>query len=319
MSEFERLNRVVSEIRKITNFCPKVGIVLGSGLGEFAGDIRVIGKIPYKKLTGFPVSTVPGHEGCFVFGYIEKIPVVLMQGRVHYYEGYSMADVVMPVRVMALLGASVVMLTNAAGGINKNFYEGALMAVSDHISSFVPSPLVGENIDEIGTRFPDMSEVYDEKLRKLIVSAARQLQIPIREGVYLQTSGPNYETPAEVRMYAALGADAVGMSTACEAVALHHMGVRVCGISCITNMAAGISKKRLSHEEVKETADGVSEKFRSLVWHSVLAINELLKSERAAGEKSVQPEKKAGKRSGRGTPASDDEIDFEEFEIIQIK
>lgn len=319
MSEFERLSRVVSEIRKITNFCPKVGIVLGSGLGEFAEDIRVIGKIPYRKLTDFPVSTVPGHEGCFVFGYVEKIPVMLMQGRVHYYEGYCMADVVMPVRIMAMLGASVVMLTNAAGGINKSFYEGALMVINDHISSFVPSPLIGENIDEIGTRFPDMSHVYDENLRKLLVSTARQLQIPIREGVYLQTGGPNYETPSEIKMYSVLGADAVGMSTACEAVALNHMGVRVCGISCITNMAAGLSKKTLSHEEVKQTADSVSEKFRSLVWHSVIAINELLKSEKAGKEKAARTETHAAKQSEHFRTAPEDEIDFDDFEIIEIK
>lgn len=318
MSEFERLNRVVAEIRKITNFCPKVGIVLGSGLGEFANDIRVIGKIPYRRLSGFPISTVQGHEGQFVFGYIEKIPVVLMQGRVHYYEGYSMNDVVMPVRIMAMLGASVVMLTNAAGGINKNFYEGALMAISDHISSFVPSPLLGENIEELGARFPDMTNVYDDDLRKLIISTARQLQIPIREGVYLQTTGPNYETPAEIKMYSLLGADAVGMSTACEAMALNHMGVRVCGISCITNMASGLSKKKLTHEEVKQTADSISEKFRSLVWHTVIAINELLKVEKSErAELEAKENKKQIDKPKK--PEVKEDLNFDDFEIIQLK
>lgn len=317
MDSLLKINTIVGEIRKITNFVPKIGIVLGSGLGDFAGDIRVIGKIPYSRLTGFPVSTVDGHNGQFVFGYVEKIPVILMQGRVHYYEGYSMEEVVLPVRVMAALGVSVVMLTNAAGGINRSFYEGALMVINDHISSFVPSPLLGKNIDALGTRFPDMSEVYEENLKKLIISTARQLQIPVREGVYLQTTGPNYETPAEVRMFETLGADAVGMSTACEAIALRHMGVRVCGISCITNMAAGISKNQLSHEEVKLIADGVSEKFRSLVWHSVLAISELLKIEKAEKTEKESEEKNVGKKVEK--KAAPEEIDFEEFEIIQLK
>lgn len=272
MGEFERLSQIVAEIKKKTEFAPKIGIVLGSGLGGFADDIKVVERIPYSSLPDFPVSTVTGHVGQFIFGYVEEVPVVLMQGRVHFYEGYKMQDVVMPVRIMALLGASVVMLTNAAGGINKDFSEGTLMIIKDHISSFVPSPLIGQNIDELGTRFPDMSSVYDEILREQICSVAKELGIPVKEGVYLQTTGPNYETPAEIKMFASLGADAVGMSTACEAMALRHMGVRVCGISCITNMAAGLSGKQLSHEEVKETADRISEQFKKLVRNTVLEI-----------------------------------------------
>jgi purine-nucleoside phosphorylase len=195
-----------------------------------------------------------------------------MKGRVHYYEGYDMQQVVMPVRVMALLGAETVILTNAAGGINKNFYNGCLMLINDQISSFVPSPLRGANIDELGVRFPDMTNIYDKELKTIISSEARKLQIPIREGVYAQMPGPNYESPAEVKMLGILGADAVGMSTACEAIALRHMGVRVAGVSCITNMAAGLSKNTLSHEDVQANADFISEKFRSLIWHSVIAI-----------------------------------------------
>ncbi|MGN0164580.1 MAG: purine-nucleoside phosphorylase [Lachnospiraceae bacterium] len=316
MGEYDRLVKAVEAIRKITNFCPKVGVILGSGLGAFADDIRVIGKIPYKRIPGFPVSTISGHEGQFVFGYVEKIPVVLMQGRVHYYEGYSMQDVVMPARIMGMLGASVVILTNAAGGINKNFYEGALMSISDHIASFVPSPLIGENIDELGERFPDMTNVYDEDLRKLVESTARALQIPIREGVYLQTTGPNYETPSEIKMYSLLGADAVGMSTACEAIALRHMGIRVCGISCITNMASGLSKKHLSHDEVKQTADSISEKFRSLIWHTIIAVNELfrIEKEEKAAKKIPAKEDKVKKEQNFS-----DELNFDDLEIIQIK
>lgn len=269
IGEYERLSRAVSEIRRLTDFKPETGIVLGSGLGGFAKNLKVTANIPYGSLTDFPVSTVTGHAGRFVFGFLDEVPVVLMQGRVHFYEGYPMQDVVMPVRLMAMLGASVIMLTNAAGGINRDFSEGTLMVIKDHISSFVPSPLIGRNPDELGTRFPDMTEVYDSELRQIILKSANELGVPAKEGVYLQTSGPNYETPAEIKMFAALGADAVGMSTACEAIALRHMGVRVCGISCITNMAAGISGKRLLHEEVKQTADRVSGQFEELVKVSV--------------------------------------------------
>lgn len=310
MDMYSRLSKALEDIRRITNFVPRIGIVLGSGLGAFAGDIRVIGKIPYKKITGFPVSTVSGHAGQFVFGYINKIPVVLMDGRVHYYEGYSMEEVVMPVRLMALLGAKCVLLTNAAGGINHNYYPGTLMVIKDHISSFVPSPLIGPNDDRIGTRFPDMSHVYCDELRSIIVNTGRQLKISLREGVYIQTTGPNYETPAEIKMFEAIGADAVGMSTTTEAMALCHMGVKVCGISLITNMAAGISKSSLSHEEVKVAADAASEKFRSLVWHSCIAINEYLFPDKK--EKKIEesiPEKKT----------SMDFDDFDDFEIIEIK
>lgn len=309
MSYLDKLQKAVETIRKVTNFKPEVGIVLGSGLSDFAKDIRVLGKIPYTKIQGFPVSTVEGHNGQYIFGYIENIPVVLMDGRVHYYEGYSMQDVVMPVRIMAMLGAKYIMLSNAAGGINKSFYEGTLMLINDHISTFVPSPLIGPNEDSVGPRFPDMTEIYDKQLRDIVTKTARSNAIVIREGVYLQTTGPNYESPAEIKMFAALGADAVGMSTTCEAMALRHMGVRVVGISCITNMAAGISKKCLSHEDVKNTANIIGEKFRQLIWNSVINIhNELF-----AKKKNEEPEKKVPEKK----VMFDD--DFSELEIINIK
>lgn len=307
MDYLNKLKTALEGIRKITNFVPETGIVLGSGLGAFSKDIRVIGKIPYSRIPGFPVSTVSGHSGQFVFGYVEKIPVVLMEGRVHYYEGYDMQDVVMPVRIMAMLGAKRIVLTNAAGGINRGLYEGSLMLITDHISSFVPSPLIGKNIDEFGERFPDMTNIYDQELRNIALSTARNNQIVLREGVYLQTSGPNYETPAEVRMYATLGADAVGMSTACEAMALRHMGIPVLGISCITNMATGISKKKLSHDEVKETADAVSEKFRKLIWNLIIDFHD---NERKNGEQNS--------KINRNEKEKVSDLNFDEFEIIQL-
>jgi len=308
------LNDIVEQIRKITNFVPKVGVVLGSGLGKFTEDIRVIGKIPYSKLNGFPVSTVPGHNGQFIFGYVNKIPVVLMDGRVHYYEGYDMFSVVMPERIMALLGAKVVILTNAAGGIKSSYYPGLLMAITDHISSFVPSPLIGQNIEEIGTRFPDMTNIYDEELKNLVVRKAHELQVPIREGVYLQTSGPNYETPTEIKMFKTLGADAVGMSTAVEAIALRHMGVRCCGISLITNMAAGINKAELNHDEVKREADAASSRFRKVLWEVIIGIVEMMKEEEKALKEASQP-KKDTKKKNEGY----DDLNFDDMEIIKFK
>lgn len=238
-------------------FRPKVGLILGSGLGSYGEDIETVSVLDYEELTGFPVSTVPGHAGRFLFGYVgsRRVPVVIMQGRVHYYEGYSIQDVVLPVRLMKLMGIEILFLTNAAGGVNLDFEAGDLMMLTDHISSFVPSPLIGPNIEELGTRFPDMSEVYDRGLQNILREAAGEVGLTLKEGVYLQFGGPNFETPAEVRMARTLGADAVGMSTTVEAMAARHMGLKVCGISCITNMACGITKKPLSHAEVQETAD----------------------------------------------------------------
>lgn len=265
MRPYERLLKCREEIRKRTDFRPQVGIVLGSGLGGYADNMEISCEIPYREIPGFPVSTVQGHDGKFLFGYVKNTPVILMKGRVHYYEGYPMEDVVLPVRLMGLLGADTVILTNAAGGINRTFQAGDLMLITDHISIAVPNPLRGENIDELGTRFPDMSHVYDPELQEAAKETAARQGISLREGIYVQCSGPSYETPAEIRMLGALGADAVGMSTVCEAIAARHMGMKVCGISCITNMAAGILDQPLDHREVQKSADQAKEKFENLI------------------------------------------------------
>lgn len=262
---YDKLVRCLASVRAKTDFQPEVALILGSGLGGFADEIRIVDTIEYTEIEGFPVSTVKGHKGRFVFGYVEETPVVIMQGRVHYYEGYSMADVVLPTRLMGMMGAKKILLTNAAGGCNPNFQPGDLMIITDHITTAVPSPLIGPNVEELGTRFPDMSEVYSKRLQEVIRTCAVECGIALQEGVYVQFTGPNYETPAEIRMAQRWGADAVGMSTACEAMAARHMGMEVCGISCITNMAAGISKVQLDHKEVQETADRVAKAFKELV------------------------------------------------------
>ena len=259
-------------VRSRTDFVPKVALVLGSGLGGYASEIDAVASIDYHDIEGFPVSTVPGHQGRFVFGYVKDVPVVIMQGRVHYYEGYSMNDVVLPMRLMGLLGAEVLFLTNAVGGINPAFTAGDFMLISDHILYSVPSPLIGPNVEDLGTRFPDMSEVYKKDLRLQIKAAADSLGIKLHEGVYIQFSGPGFETPAEIHASAALGADVVGMSTACEAVAANHMGLKVCGISCIANLAAGISKTPLTHDEVQEMADKAAPQFKALITESIIRI-----------------------------------------------
>lgn len=262
---YELLQNALETVRKSTNIVPEVGIVLGSGLGQFADCIKVETSISYSSLEGFPVSTVAGHDGCFIFGYIDHKPVVLMKGRIHYYEGYDMNQVVMPIRLMGLLGIKKLILTNAAGCINTTFKPGELMMLTDHISAFVPSPLRGENIEELGPRFPDMSKVYSKELQEKITECAAKLNITLQKGVYLQWQGPNYETPAEIRMFRGMGADAVGMSTVCEAIAARHMGIEIAGISCITNMAAGILDQPLSHTEVQEVANQVKDKFERLI------------------------------------------------------
>lgn len=255
----------LASIREKTDFKPEIALILGSGLGDYADGIQIETTVDYSEIEGFPVSTVTGHKGRFVFGYVGEVPVVIMQGRVHYYEGYPMTDVVLPTRLMGLLGAKKLILTNAAGGINEHFRPGDFMMITDHIATGVPSPLIGPNLEELGPRFPDMSEVYSRRIQDVIREAASDCGISLREGVYVQLTGPNYETPAEVKMCKIWGGDAVGMSTACEAVAARHMGMEIGGISCITNLAAGISKEKLDHKEVQETADRVSKDFKRLV------------------------------------------------------
>lgn len=272
MSErYERLLRCYESFKKKVDFKPEIALVLGSGLGALADEIDVRQTLDYGEIEDFPVSTVLGHKGRFVFGYIGNVPVVIMQGRVHYYEGYKMEDVVLPVRLMKLMGAETLFLTNAAGGVNYSFECGDFMLIDDQIC-LAPSPLIGENLDELGERFPDMSEIYSKKLRDIVKSTARKLDIPLREGVYIQLTGPNYESPSEVRMVRIMGADAVGMSTACEAIAARHMKMNVVGISVISNLACGVSSKPLSHKEVQETADRKAPEFKKLITESIKAM-----------------------------------------------
>lgn len=271
---YEKLLKCYECYKAKIDFTPKVALVLGSGLGDFGETIRVADTLDYHDIEGFPVSTVPGHAGRFIFGYVGDVPVVCMQGRVHYYEGYEMSDVVLPARLMKMMGAEVLFLTNAAGGVKQGFHAGDLMMITGQISSFVPSPLRGANLDELGVRFPDMSQIYDLDLQRIVRKTAMALGIDIKEGTYLQFSGPQYESPQEITMSRTLGADAVGMSTACEAVAAKHMGMRVLGISCISNLASGISPVPLSHKEVQEVADQVAPKFKALVTEVIKQIGE---------------------------------------------
>ena len=265
MDVYEKLQKSLAAVRGITDFKPKLALILGSGLGAFGDRVQRICSIPYAEIDGFPVSTVQGHQGRFIFGMVGTVPIVVMQGRVHYYEGYDMQDVVLPIRLMHLLGAEDLILTNAAGGINRSFVPGDLMQVTGHISTFVPSPLRGANVEELGVRFPDMSAVYDKAWLEEISAIGQQVGVPLKRGVYVQTPGPNYETPEEIRMFETLGADAVGMSTACEAIAARHMGMRVAAISCISTMASGISKHPLSHQEVKISVDKACPRFEMLL------------------------------------------------------
>lgn len=266
---YEKLMGCYDCVRRKTDFVPEVAIVLGSGLGDYAESIRVECELPYSEIDGFPVSTVLGHAGKFIFGYIDEIPVVCMKGRVHYYEGYPISDVVLPTRLMKLMGAKILFLTNAAGGVNTSFHAGDLMLIKDQISVFAPNPLIGANIDELGVRFPDMSTVYDAELQQIIRRTAGENGIFLQEGVYAQLTGPSFESPAEIRMLRTLGCDAVGMSTVVEAIAANHMGMKICGISCICNLAAGMTATPLSHEEVQAAADQAAPNFKKLVTESV--------------------------------------------------
>ncbi len=262
---YERLTGCYNSIKDKIPFVPQTALVLGSGLGDYADGFDAEAVIDYHDIENFPVSTVSGHAGRYVFTHIGNVPVVIMQGRVHYYEGYSMEEVVLPIRLMSLMGAKILFLTNAAGGVSYDFSAGDLMMITGQIASFVPSPLVGVNDDELGARFPDMSQIYDKNLQGIIRESADKQGIPLQEGVYLQTSGPAYESPEEIRMYRILGADAVGMSTACEALAAHAMGMKICGISCITNKASGMTEGPLDHDDVEAAAAKVSDTFKKLV------------------------------------------------------
>jgi purine-nucleoside phosphorylase len=250
---------------------PKIGLILGSGLGVLADEIENPVKIPYNEIPDFPISTVEGHAGQLVFGILEGVEVVAMQGRFHFYEGYGMDQVTFPVRVMKELGVDMLIVTNAAGGVNESFEAGDLMIISDHINFTGANPLIGPNDTKFGPRFPDMSEAYTKELRSAAKEIAARLNMNVKEGVYFGFSGPVYETPAEIRMVRTLGGDAVGMSTVPEVIVARHGGMKVLGISCITNMAAGILDQPLSHEEVIETTERVKANF-------LLYIKEIVKS-----------------------------------------
>ena len=277
----ENVNKSINEcdpfsaadfIRSKISFDPFFGIVLGSGLGGLADEIKVTDRISYSDIPGFPKSTVEGHKGEYIFGYLDDVPVILMNGRVHFYEGYPMQQVVTPVRVMALLGAKNIFLTNASGGLNRSYKPGTLMCINDHITSFIPSPLLGPNDDRLSTRFPAMSQVYDREYMAVMHKVADELGIPLEDGVYLQVTGPAFESPAESRAYAMLGADAVGMSTACEGVVLCAMGVRLLGLSCVTDMAIDNEDIEVTHEEVQAVANQAGTKLIQIVRNTVSSI-----------------------------------------------
>ncbi len=271
----ETIDRIVRAIRKKTDFVPLVGLTLGSGLGGFADHMEEALEISYKDLPGFPVSTAPGHDGKFIFGYVEGVPVICMKGRVHYYEGYTPQQVVLPLRVMHALGAKILFLTNASGGIRDGFDAGTLVMLDDHISLFAPNPLIGPNEDSLGVRFPDMTEVYDKELREIIRKAAKDEDIPLESGVYVQLTGPSFESPAEIRLLKKLGADLAGMSTVMEAIAARHAGMRVCCISLVANLAAGISPTPLTSEEVNEAGEAAAPVFTRLVKASIKGMKDL--------------------------------------------
>lgn len=266
---YEKIEKCYESIKDRLPFLPKVALVLGSGLGNYADTMDVKAEIDYSEIADFPVSTVPGHEGRFIFGYVKEVPVVCMKGRVHYYEGYPITDVVLPTRLMKKMGAEILFLTNASGGINPDFTAGSFMLIKDHISCFAPNPLIGANIEELGCRFPDMSRVYDPALQNIIREKAKECNIPLKEGVYVQLTGPSFESPAEIQMLRSLGADAVGMSTVVEAIAANHMGMKICGISCVANLAAGMTDQPLTHEEVQEASNKAAPLFKQLITEAI--------------------------------------------------
>jgi purine-nucleoside phosphorylase len=272
-SLYERAEHATRIIRARIAVEPRIAIILGSGLGGFADDFDEAVGIPYEEIPGFMRSTAQGHAGRLVIGKVDTVPVVAMQGRVHYYEGYSLEEVTFPIRTFKLLGIKTLILTNAAGGINVQLTQGGLMVLTDHLNLMGDNPLRGANDERFGPRFPDMSSVYSPELQELTVEEARAIGVEVRRGIYGALSGPSYETPAEIHLLRTLGADAVGMSTVPEAIVARHMGLEVLGISCITNMAAGISDEPINHEEVMATGDRVRESFTELLRRIVAGIH----------------------------------------------
>ena len=289
-----KLAKAVEFLRARIPVPPVVGAILGSGLGEFAAGVEEAIRIPYKSIPGFPASAVVGHAGELVAGKVHGVPVVVLSGRVHFYEGHAMKDVVFPARVLGLLGCRTVIVTNAAGGIDLSFKAGNLMLIEDHLNLFGTNPLVGKNDDDLGPRFPDMSDAYRADLRKAALAVARRERIPLRRGIYAGVHGPSFETPAEIRAFRSMGAHAVGMSTVPEVICLNQMGVGVVGISCITNMAAGVLKQPLSHHEVMETTARVKDQFVRLLGALVSALG---------GGRSGDTLMEEGKRRPRGRSA----------------
>lgn len=265
MEYIEKISESCSYIKNIINEVPDAAVILGSGLGGLSDEVQNKIIIKYESIPNFPKSTVAGHAGEFVYGNLEGKKVIMMNGRFHFYEGYDMKTVTFAVRVLSSLGIKKLIVTNAAGGVNTSFKPGDLMIIKDHINFTGTNPLIGKNLDDFGPRFPDMSQPYDKELRDIALKAALDKDIKVVEGTYLMMTGPSYETPAEVRMVRILGGDAVGMSTVSEVIAANHSGMRVLGISCITNMACGILDRPLNHEEVIETSNMVKDKFKTLV------------------------------------------------------
>ena len=262
---YERAEHAARIIRSRTTETPRIAIILGSGLGAFADDFENAVAIPYEDITGFPRSTAEGHAGRLVIGKIDQVPLMAMQGRVHFYEGYSLEEVTFPIRVFKLLGIKTLILTNASGGVNVQFTQGALMIISDHLNLMGDNPLRGPNDGRFGPRFPDMTAVYSPDLQEIVIEEAKVLNVEVRRGIYAALAGPSYETPAEIHLMRNLGADAVVMSTVPEAIVARHMDLEVLGISCITNMAAGISDEPINHDDVMATGDRVRETFTQLL------------------------------------------------------
>ena len=270
---YERVEHAARVIRSRTSETPRVAVVLGSGLGGFADDFEDAVGIPYEDIPGFSRSTAQGHAGKLVVGKIDQVPLLAMQGRVHFYEGYSLEQVTFPIRTFKLLGIKTLILTNAAGGINVQLSQGALMVLSDHLNLMGDNPLRGPNDDRFGPRFPDLTSAYSPELQEIVIEEARALSVEVRRGIYAALAGPSYETPAEIHLLRNLGADAVGMSTVPEVIVARQMGIEVLGISCITNMAAGISDEPISHEDVMATGDRVKETLTQLLRKVVGRVN----------------------------------------------
>jgi len=275
--EYARAERAAKIILSKTKLRPRIGLVLGSGLGAFADEFLDAARIPYAKIPNFPRSTAIGHAGKLVIGKVDGIAVAGMQGRVHLYEGYSVHEAAFPMRVMARMGIRAVILTNAAGAINRDFAQGCLVVLRDHINFQSVNPLTGPNDERFGPRFPDMTHAYAKSFREAALAEGKRLGIAIHEGVYLALPGPSYETPAEIRLFGTIGADLVGMSTVPEAIAARHMGIQVLGISCVTNPAAGILDKPLDHKEVLETGERVKGQFIALLRAVIPRIAETVK------------------------------------------